>query len=112
MLHGIDISAPVEERRYRALRFLPMEVGDLIKYVLCSTELTSSVLYEVGRIDELEGFPFPTIGVEDDGLLVRLIDHPPLTPGWFSRRWINWSRHLQFPRASPRLKECMQCCLL
>jgi hypothetical protein len=26
-------SSPVEDRRYRALRFLPMAVGDLIKYV-------------------------------------------------------------------------------
>jgi hypothetical protein len=66
----LTCSAPVEERRYRALRFLPMEVGDLIKFELILISLTRSVLYEVGRIDELEGFPFPTIGVEDDGLLV------------------------------------------
>jgi hypothetical protein len=29
-----------------------------------------SVFYEVGRIDELPAFPYPEIGVENDGLLV------------------------------------------
>lgn len=32
--------------------------------------ITTSVFYEVGRIDELPVFPYPEIGVENDGLLV------------------------------------------
>ncbi|WWD07212.1 hypothetical protein V865_005309 [Kwoniella europaea PYCC6329] len=52
---------PVElgDRRYRGLRFLPMISGDLI-----------DVFHEVGRIDELPSFPYPEVGVDNDGVLV------------------------------------------
>lgn len=30
----------------------------------------SSVFYEVARIDELPSFPYPEVGVDDDGVLV------------------------------------------
>ena len=33
-------------------------------------EYDPSVFYEVGRIDELSNFPYPEIGVENDGILV------------------------------------------
>ncbi|ORX40906.1 hypothetical protein BD324DRAFT_612521 [Kockovaella imperatae] len=46
-------------KKYRGLRFLSMKVGDLF-----------DVFYEVGRIDELPSFPYPQIGVENDGVLV------------------------------------------
>jgi hypothetical protein len=36
-------------------------------------KLIDSVYYEVGRIDELPSFPYPEIGVENDGILVRVI---------------------------------------
>lgn len=52
---------PVElgNKKYRGLWFLPMVVGDLI-----------DVFHEVGRIEELPSFPYPEVGVENDGILV------------------------------------------
>jgi hypothetical protein len=32
--------------------------------------LTRSVFHEVGRIDELPKFPYPEVGVDNDGVLV------------------------------------------
>lgn len=49
----------IGRRRYRGLEFLSMAVGDLF-----------DVLHEVGRIDELPNFPYPELGVENDGILV------------------------------------------
>ncbi|WVQ72720.1 hypothetical protein IAR50_002280 [Cryptococcus sp. DSM 104548] len=46
-------------RRYRGLKFLQMLPGDLI-----------DILHEVGRIEDLPAFPYPAIGVENDGVLV------------------------------------------
>ncbi|WWD20923.1 hypothetical protein CI109_105401 [Kwoniella shandongensis] len=46
-------------RRYRGLKFLPMISGDLV-----------DVFHEVGRIDELPSFPYPDVGVDNDGILV------------------------------------------
>ena len=99
------ISSAAQEcsKRYRKLRFLPVASGDVIESVLihpfasplsnkcrvilygrCLTAmLMTSVYYEVGRIDELPSFPYPEIGVENDGILVRLfpttlrMGHPP-----------------------------------
>lgn len=52
---------PIElgNKKYRGLWFLPMMVGDLI-----------DVFHEVGRIEELPSFPYPEVGVENDGILV------------------------------------------
>ncbi|KAK8850760.1 hypothetical protein IAR55_004680 [Kwoniella newhampshirensis] len=46
-------------KKYRGLKFLPMSSGDMI-----------DVFHEVGRIDELPSFPYPEVGVDDDGVLV------------------------------------------
>ncbi|WVF67794.1 hypothetical protein IAT40_002555 [Kwoniella sp. CBS 6097] len=46
-------------RPYRGLRFLPMISGDLV-----------DIFHEVGRIDELPSFPYPEVGVDNDGVLV------------------------------------------
>ncbi|TYJ57289.1 hypothetical protein B9479_002022 [Cryptococcus floricola] len=46
-------------RRYRGLKFLRMLPGDLI-----------DILHEVGRIEDLPLFPYPGVGVENDGVLV------------------------------------------
>nr|XP_018259506.1 uncharacterized protein I303_07574 [Kwoniella dejecticola CBS 10117]OBR81664.1 hypothetical protein I303_07574 [Kwoniella dejecticola CBS 10117] len=51
--------AELGDRRYRGLRFLSMVSGDLI-----------DVFHEVGRIDELPSFPYPEVGVDNDGVLV------------------------------------------
>lgn len=32
--------------------------------------ISSSVFHEVGRIDELPSFPYPEVGVDNDGILV------------------------------------------
>ncbi|KJD99978.1 hypothetical protein I311_06442 [Cryptococcus gattii NT-10] len=52
---------PIElgNKKYRGLWFLPMVAGDLI-----------DVFHEVGRIDELPSFPYPEVGVDNDGILV------------------------------------------
>ncbi|KIR97159.1 hypothetical protein L804_05341 [Cryptococcus deuterogattii 2001/935-1] len=52
---------PIElgNKKYRGLWFLPMVTGDLI-----------DVFHEVGRIDELPSFPYPEVGVDNDGILV------------------------------------------
>ncbi|KAK4689656.1 hypothetical protein P7C73_g456, partial [Tremellales sp. Uapishka_1] len=47
------------DKEYRGLRFLPMVTGDLL-----------DVFHEVGRIEDLGGFPYPQIGYENDGVLV------------------------------------------
>ncbi|OCF78769.1 hypothetical protein I204_00713 [Kwoniella mangroviensis CBS 8886] len=52
-------SVDLGDRRYRGLKFLPMISGDLI-----------DVFHEVGRIDELPSFPYPEVGVDNDGVLV------------------------------------------
>ncbi|WVQ86210.1 hypothetical protein IAT38_008378 [Cryptococcus sp. DSM 104549] len=46
-------------RKYRGLRFLSMISGDLI-----------DVFHEVGRIEEIPSFPYPEVGVDNDGVLV------------------------------------------
>ncbi|WVQ95442.1 hypothetical protein IAU59_002539 [Kwoniella sp. CBS 9459] len=46
-------------RSYRGLRFLPLISGDLV-----------DIFHEVGRIDELPSFPYPEVGVDNDGVLV------------------------------------------
>ncbi|WVN86058.1 uncharacterized protein L203_101216 [Cryptococcus depauperatus CBS 7841] len=46
-------------KQYRGLWFLPMVCGDLI-----------DVFYEVGRIGNLRSFPYPTLGIDNDGVLV------------------------------------------
>ncbi|OCF36003.1 hypothetical protein I316_02498 [Kwoniella heveanensis BCC8398] len=46
-------------RPYRGLRFLPLISGDLV-----------DIFHEVGRIDELPSFPYPEVGVDNDGVLV------------------------------------------
>ncbi|WWC72819.1 uncharacterized protein I206_106783 [Kwoniella pini CBS 10737] len=51
--------ADLGDRRYRGLKFLAMISGDLV-----------DVFHEVGRIDELPSFPYPEVGVDNDGVLV------------------------------------------
>ncbi|ORY26806.1 hypothetical protein BCR39DRAFT_589529 [Naematelia encephala] len=46
-------------KKYRGLRFLRITTGDLV-----------DVFHEVGRIDELPRFPYPEVGVDNDGALV------------------------------------------
>lgn len=50
---------PWGNKTYRGLPFLLLRTGDILE-----------VLHEVGRTQDAPGFPYPQVGVENDGVLV------------------------------------------